>query len=79
MSRRTSAAEPAGWGGLRAALDGWDVLIVLSALMTFAGLALTFSVGIALVVMGVLGMLAGVAGARGAELASVMPSGRRGD
>ncbi|NUT96738.1 MAG: hypothetical protein HOY78_32425, partial [Saccharothrix sp.] len=54
----------------RAAGDGWDVLLAVSAALLFTGLALTFTVGIACTVLGTLGLLAGVAGARGAEMAA---------
>lgn len=57
---------------LVAGVDGWDLLLAVSAVMLFAGLALTWDAGIALLVCGVLGLAAGVAGARGAELAGAV-------
>lgn len=58
------------WARARASVEGWDVLMAASALMLFAGLALTFSVGVALLVCGVLGLTAGALGPAGAELAA---------
>lgn len=58
-------------------LDGWDWFLLIAAAMMFAGLTLTFTVGVALIVVGVLGLVFGLYGARGAEIAALIEARRK--
>lgn len=53
---------------VHAAVDGWDVLLLGSWWLLFFGLAYTWHIGIASIVMGALSLVGGIAGARGEEL-----------
>ncbi|MCZ7414304.1 hypothetical protein [Streptomyces sp. WMMC897] len=69
---RAAAALRPLWAWARGAFDGWDVLIGLSALALLVGLARTFTLGIALIVLGALGLVGGVLGARGEVLGELL-------
>ncbi len=75
--RPIAAALLSCWDRLRAAVDGWDLLIAASWLMLFLGLAYTWHIGIACIVMGTLGLVGGIAGARGQEIAALVAARRQ--
>lgn len=76
-SARAAAVARVLWEWARGAFDGWDTLIGCSVLALFWGLALTFTVGVALIVVGTLGLVGGVLGARGAVIGELLAARRR--
>lgn len=68
LARRAGDAALSVADRVRRAVDGWDVLLLSSWVLLFFGLAYTWHIGIASIVMGALSLVGGIAGARGEEL-----------